>query len=93
MNVFRYHSNTGNFIVFVVSKGPRWIRYVSLERYPVAIRRVPRKEEKYFKPIILTPKHVINTMLDVGKMYGITKAAKTALDKALNNDTPIKSQA
>jgi len=78
--LYRYHSNSGTYLVYVVSKGRKWITFVSMGTVPIAIRRTKLINGRYFKPMQYTGDCKAR-ILDVGTRLGITKGAERLLGR------------
>jgi hypothetical protein len=75
--LYRFHSEDGNYLAIVVSKGRKWIHYVSLG-YPISLHKVRVEEEQYFTDIGYQANPMEKFQAYAGHM-GITKGAQSAL--------------
>ena len=77
----RYHKKDGNFIILILSKGTKWIRYTSLESFPLREYKVLLEEEKYFKSIVTKKGEEIDAFLKIGARLGMFESVRRQLEQ------------
>jgi hypothetical protein len=83
MQLARYRTDEGCYLVVTGSRGTKWLNIVVLG-IPVIARQVHLEEEKYMTPIEHPAlKAACKRFLKFGKQNGITKTAKKILKEGL----------
>ena len=78
MKLYRYHSKHGSHIAVIVTKGRKYITYVTMGTVPIAKRRVKLAELRHFKEVSYEGNFAAK-ILDCGTRLGITGGAHKAL--------------